>query len=384
MIKLTRPHESFSGIEYGDSRINARVEQVVEDMTNNPGKAIFSASGSRSQAKGGYRLLANPKFTLDKLQEGANQKSIETMSDESVVLLVQDTMDVNYNTHKKTIGLGYSSEKALGVKVHTCLAMSENGVPIGVMSQDCFTRETAKNEMGQYEKAARPIEEKESNRWLESMRKTTSQIPENITAITICDRECDFYEFYDEAENIDEKFIIRIVNNRVTESGREVRSVLENTPVYGTVGVNIPRDSRRNIPARTAEMEVTFATVDLKKPAIRKETHISDLVTFNVVRIVEKNPSKNVQPIEWFLATNLSVATAEEAFKIVKRYVQRWKIGRFHHVLKSGCNIEKIQQRSYDGIVPMLLIYSVIAAYILALTIASQEIPDATCDYFFK
>ena len=107
-------------------------------------------------------------------------------------------------------------------------------------------------------------------------------------------------------------------------------------------------------------------------------------MVFNVVRIIEKNPPKNCEPIEWFLATNLSVTTAEEAFKIVQYYVQRWKIERFHHVLKSGCSIEKIQQRSYDGIVPMLLMYSVIASYILAMTITSQEVPDATCDYFFK
>jgi hypothetical protein len=359
------------------------VEQVVEDLTNNPQKAIFSASGSRSQAKGGYRLLSNPKFTLDKLQQGMANKTIESLEDEPVVLLVQDTMDVNYNTHKKTDGLGYSSEKVLGVKVHTCLVLTEKGVPIGVMSQDCFTREIAKNEMSQSEKAARPIEEKESNRWLETMRKTTSQVPENIAAITICDRECDFYEFYNEAANSNEKFIVRIVNNRLTESGQKVRSVLENTPVYGTVTVNIPRDSRRNIPARIAEMEITFASVNLKKPAVRKEAHIAETVLFNVVRIVEKNPPENCEPIEWFLATNLSVTTAEEAFKIVQYYVQRWKIERFHHVLKSGCNIEKIQQRSYDGIVPMLLIYSVIASYILAMTITSQEVPDATCDYFF-
>ena len=173
------------------------------------------------------------------------------------------------------------------------------------------------------------------------------------------------------------------MNNRVTESGQKVRSILENTSVRGTVSVNIPRDSRRNIPARTAEMEVTFATIHLKKPSVRKEAHIADSVALNVVRIVEKNPPKNCEPIEWFLATNLSVTTTEEAFRIVQYYVQRWKIERFHHVLKSGCNIEKIQQRDYNGIVHMLLIYSVIAAYILAMTITSQEAPDTTCDYFF-
>jgi hypothetical protein len=355
----------------------------MEDLTNNPQKTIFSASGSRSRAKAAYRMLENSKFTLDKLQQGVAAKTIETMADESVILFVQDTMDVNYNTHKKTAGLGYSSEKVLGVKVHSCLALTEKGIPIGVMSQDCFTREIAKDKTNKSEKSKRPIEEKESNRWLETMRKTTAQIPENITAITICDRECDIYEFYNEAENLDEKFIVRIVNNRVTDSGEKIRSVVKNGAIYGTVNVNIPRDSRRNISARNAEMEIRFMPINLKKPTIRKEAHIADLVTLNVVHIVEKNPLENCEPIEWFLATNLPISNAIEAYKIVQYYVQRWKIERFHHVLKSGCNIEKIQQRSYDKIVPMLLMYSVIAAYILAMTIIAQEDPDATCDYFF-
>ena len=383
MKKIVKPIENFAGIEYGDKRINKRVEQVVEDLTNNSQKMLFSATGSRSNAKAAYRLLANDKFTTEKLSESNTKKVVEMLEGESVVLLVQDTTDANYNTHKKTKGLGYSSEKVLGIKIHTCLAMSGKGIPIGIMAQECFTREKSKNEMSSSEKSKRPIEEKESNRWLETMRETTAQIPKNTTAITICDRESDFYEFFNEAENIGEYFIVRIVNNRVTESGEKVRQILENTEVAGTVSVNIPRDSRRNIPERVTEMDITFAQVDLAKPVIRKEEHINDSVTLTVVRIKEKNPPDGIEPIEWFLATNLPVTNAQGAFEIVEYYVQRWKIERFHHVLKSGCNIEKIQQRSYDRMVTLIFIYSVIASYILAMTLTAQTSPDATCDIFF-
>ena len=119
---------------------------------------LFSATGSRSNAKAAYRLLANKKFTTEKLAKGNAKKVIEMMEGEPVVLLVQDTTDASYNTHKKTEGLGYSSEKVLGAKIHTCLAMSVKGIPFGVMAQNCFTREKSKNELSNSEKSKRPIE----------------------------------------------------------------------------------------------------------------------------------------------------------------------------------------------------------------------------------
>jgi hypothetical protein len=39
----------------------------------------------------------------------------------------------------------------------------------------------------------------------------------------------------------------------------------------------------------------------------------------------------------------------EQAFEKVKYYVQRWKIERFHYVLKSGCAIEKLQERDISN-----------------------------------
>jgi hypothetical protein len=65
---------------------------------------------------------------------------------------------------------------------------------------------------------------------------------------------------------------------------------------------------------------------------------------------------------------------------VVEHYIQRWKIERFHFTLKSGVGAEKIQQRSYDRIKPVLLIYSVIALHILTITYLGRAVPDAPCN----
>ena len=43
---------------------------------------------------------------------------------------------------------------------------------------------------------------------------------------------------------------------------------------------------------------------------------------------------------------------------------------------------EKIQQRSYERIKPVLLIYSVIALFIMTVTYLGRIIPDAPCSLF--
>jgi hypothetical protein len=39
-------------------------------------------------------------------------------------MAVQDTTGVNYNTYRKTDGIGYISDKTIWVNVHNCLAIT--------------------------------------------------------------------------------------------------------------------------------------------------------------------------------------------------------------------------------------------------------------------
>ena len=46
--------------------------------------------------------------------------------------------------------------------------------------------------------------------------------------------------------------------------------------------------------------------------------------------------------------TNDAVNSLEQAFEKVRYYVQRWKIERFHYVLKNGCALEYGENEDAD------------------------------------
>ena len=279
--------------------------------------------------------------------------------------------------------MGYSSEHVLGVKVHSCIVVTPEGLSLGLLEQSYETREEAKSKLTKAEKAARRIEEKESYRWLEMLRDSTKDIPDSVSVITVCDREGDFYELYAEALELGKDFVIRVTHDRKTDENEKVLNKIRNTDACGQVTVSIPRDTRNNRPAREAVMEVACCLVNVLKPDTVNSANAPNRIQMNIVRITEICMPDGNEKIEWILATNLPVKNADNAIKIVEYYVQRWKIERFHFVLKSGCEVEEIQQRSYERIKPVLFLKSVIAMFIMTITYIGRILPDLPCSVFF-
>ena len=382
-IKYKKPSEDFAGIKLGDKRLDKRLKKTTEALEQQTQASILSSCGDKYAAKAFYALLSNEKFTMEQLANEAYKGTTQRIESSGItrVLLVEDTCDANLNGHKKTKELGYSSEHIRGVKVHSCLALIPTGTPLGLLWQQYETREVKKITLNHEEKAARPIEEKESYRWLETTRNTLERVPDGVESVVICDREGDFYELYAEMESLKTLYVVRLSQDRATLGGERSIQQLRRTKACGEVEIAIPRDTRKNIPARTAKMEVAFCAVAVTRPK-RVKNDLPASLTLNLVRITEINAAG--EPIEWLLATNLPISTDDDVMEVVGYYIQRWKIEQFHHVLKSGCQIEKIQQRTYERIKPVLLIYSVIAVFILALTLMARSDADIPCDIFLN
>lgn len=383
-VVIKTPSEYFSEIDFGDKRLTKRLVETLEQMAKNPTKSILGATKDRNSARGFYRLLGNAKFSLVKLAEESRKITIEKIVEHKTVLAIQDTTDDNLNGHKKTEDLGYSSEHVLGIKIHSCIAVTPEGLPLGLLSQSYETRKEAKSKLTKAEKAARPIEEKESYRWLEMLRDSTKDIPDSVNVITICDREGDFYELYAEAMKIGKDFVIRVTHDRKTAENEKVIEKIRDRESCGQVTVDIPRNTRNNRPARKAVMEVACCSVNVLKPDTINSANVLESIQMNIVRITEISVKDDQEKIEWILATSLPVTNADDAIKIVEYYVQRWKIERFHFVLKSGCKIEEIQQRSYERIKAVLFIKSVIAMFIMTITYIGRILPDLPCNVFFE
>jgi len=365
--KYTSPCEDFRIVDFGDKRLNSRLIKSTEEKITNRGK-------TRSSAKGFYRLLGNEKFEFSKMEETSCISTLKRICEYSRVLLVQDTSDIKLNGHKKTEGLGYCSNNIKGIKIHNCLALSEEGLSLGLLSQSYETRPENKSTLSEWEKKSRPIEEKESYRWVETLRSSIELVPPEVETITICDREGDIYELYEEAQELKSEFVIRTAQDRKTETSDKIFGKIRKAPSIGYATIEIPRDTSKKRKARKATMSVSSSCVRISKK--------KNSLPLNLVRIVEITETD--EPIEWILSTSLPVETSEDAMLVVKYYVQRWKIERFHYILKSGCKVEEIQQRSVERMLPVILICSMIANFILALTYFARITPDADCDLFLE
>jgi hypothetical protein len=372
----------FKTLTFKSKRLERRFKMTISDLSDQPDKSIWLASGSRANAKAVYRMLSNEKVDRESILAAHRDATSSRCFENSVLLAVQDTMAVNYNGHTKTKGMGYNCEQSLGINAHNCILLTTCGVPMGLIAQDVVTRE-GRDSKGKtrHEKRNRPIGEKESNRWLETMKIAAQNAPPQTTLVHIADREGDIYELFALAQDLEEKFVIRAAHNRsTTEEMPSIQAVRESAPI-GRTTVTIPANHKAKTKEHEALMTVQCQHVSVRKPQIRaNDEDLASCLCLTMIRLAEEYPREGADPIEWILITNLEVSDAVDAMRIVGYYKQRWKIERFHFVLKSGCEIEKIQQRSVDSIAFVLLLYSIIAVNIMQLTFLSRNEPEMPCD----
>ena len=208
--------------------------------------------------------------------------------------------------------------------------------------------------------------------------------PAGTRLIHVCDREADIYEFFERAISTKQDVLVRIVHNRNTDEDLKVFDKLDMAEVAGNIIVDIPRDTRRNIPARTATLELRYITEKVRVPQNLRDRYGSNhslKLTFILVREIDA-PART-EPITSFLGTTTLVNTAEDAAEKVRWYVQRWKIERFHYVLKQGCAVEELQARSAEVLSKEILMYSIIAVRLLHLTYAPRQTPNVSCAALF-
>ena len=84
------------------------------------------------------------------------------------------------------------------------------------------------------------------------------------------------------------------------------------------------------------------------------------------------------------LLTNLPVTTPEQVIEKINWYLCRWQIEIYFRILKSGCNIEKLQLEHVERLRPALALYMIVAWRVLYLTVMGRECPELPCDVVFE
>lgn len=382
---MDKDFQGFDRIQLGDKDLNKRFVLSLGQMGTNPEASPHKACGAYSQSKAVYRLVNNDKLTDKAIIETHHKVTMERIRESKVpvVLVAQDTTELNFTRLKKTTGLGSigTGPNLRGLIMHSAIAVSPQGHVFGLLHQRIWARPP--EEYGKrHNRKKLPIEEKESYKWLESMELAESSHPDNVQFIHLSDREGDLYEYFEKAVQEDRLFLCRRIQNRSVEEAEEtIPLFLANQPVAGTYQARIPRDSHTGREERTAELEIRFGKVHVRRPHhLSGNTTQEKTLELQVISAQEIHAPEGTEPVNWQLITNLAVGDFETALQYVQWYSRRWMIELFHRTLKEGCAIEKLQPEKVERLTKLIEMYSIIAVRIMRVTYLARSEPDISCE----
>jgi hypothetical protein len=376
-----------------DGRLRRRMCEVARSFAAQAQALVpQSSNGSEAAAKGAYRFFKNRRVTMEGLLKGHIEATIERAQEQEFVLAVQDTTFLNYTAHEpEGVGpIGTKKGRSVGLVLHGTVAFSLAGTPLGVLDAQCWARDP--KTAGKKEKRNQlPIEEKESIKWLRSYRAVAEvqRLCPNTTLVSVGDRESDIFELFDEATRTTNgpKLLIRAerTRNRKTidstdsDNHEYLWDLMTRQAVAGHRQVHIPKRSTR--PARTANLEVRYASVVLRPPRDSKLKPVQVWAVY--ASEIHYGPDVK-EPIQWMLLTTVAVSSFDDAEARLRWYALRWGIELFHRILKSGCRIEDRLLDDADSLKKCLALDVIVAWRIHYLMKASRETPDAPCTEFFE
>jgi len=385
LTPLDWAEQEFGGCALPDARLQARLLSLARDFYARPSANIAQACGSRAKAKAAYRFFDHDQATMEILLQPHYQSTETRIQAESIVLAVQDTTSLNYSAHAATQGMGPIGSRVQGpqgLHLHSTLAFSTQGTPLGFIDVQCWQRDPAK--FGKKDQRHRvPIEEKESFKWLKSFRAVSAvqaRCPKT-TLVSVGDREADLYELFAEAAKQPDgpKLLVRAEHNRQLQDEQErLWPMMQAQEVQAVELLEVPRRGSRA--ARQARMQIRYAPVKLMPPKRLK----GPALWVWAVLAQEQDAPSGVEPLEWMLLTTVKLDTVEQACAKLMWYARRWGIEVLHRTLKSGCRIEQRQLRQADRIEACLAIDLVVAWRIYHLCKLGREVPQAPCTVYFE
>ncbi len=380
MTRITASVErELRTLDLGDERREYRTKVLTSALLLAPEASIPQACGSRSETKAAYRLLSNMSVSAEAIRAAHADATLERARGHELLLAVQDKSNLDFTCCPGTLGLGpLDSPLCRGLKVQSTMLLDQHGEPLGMLSQEVWARNP--EEVGKKRtRRERPPQEKESWRWRTGFEEVERRVPPDQEVIGIADRESDIFFVLAMPRRKNMHLLIRSAHNRSVQNEHAyLRQAVEAAPVLGTCGMELPRTRKRQ--PRRATLELRVTRVRLKPPRHGKNGMDLGPVEVSAVWVRERGEvPKGEKRVEWLLLATWPVETLEQALECARLYSHRWKVERYHYVLKSGCGIEKLQMETADRLERALALYSIIAWRLLWLTYRARLAGNSPC-----
>jgi hypothetical protein len=399
--------EEMKTADLKDKRLSDRLREVLSQLGGRPTYSIPAACGGHAEMTAAYRLFDNEKATFDSILQPHMDATRQRMAGQRVVVAVQDTSEVDVTRPaQQVLGAGpLDGGTRRGLLLHPLHCFTPDGTPLGTVHARQWVRqeEVVCASLSRAERAGIPIEDKESYRWIETLRQANDEARHCPSTQVICvaDSEADIYELLAEATGEGQRvdWIVRACQNRALQQengqktpGKYVRERVLKQPVLFTQKINIrgreakvgceTRGRRQPRQSREAKVQVRAAQVTLRPPH-RADRKLAE-VTVNVVLVREVNPPKDDEPVEWLLLTSLPVDDLDQVRQVIQYYCVRWMIEVFFRVLKSGCRVEERRFEQIDRLRACLAVYLIVAWRTLYICRLGRDCPQISCEAVFE
>lgn len=383
-------NRELAGCSLPDQRLGRRLRKLLVQIASAVGGSLPLACQDWANTKAAYRFLSNAKVNEGAILQGHFQATRTRFAAvDSPILVLQDTTELSYeraqpdrigSTRRVNSGRDkegrYRMHTVCGLLMHSCLAVTADGLPLGLSAIKFWTRPQFKGTRKLKRKinpTRVPIDQKESIRWLAGLRQSVALFGAPERCIHIGDRENDIDEFFCAAQALGTHFLVRTCVDRLAGDGQHtIADEMMEVKVKG----------RHQVDVRSPKGAVSPAIVELKYrrihvlPPIGKQKRYPAL-SLTVVHAQERHTPKDRARIDWKLITDLPVRSRADAIQMLDWYAMRWKVELFHKILKSGCRAET-KLRTAERLVNLLSVYCIVSWRIFWLTMLNRVIPDVS------
>ena len=379
-MRIERPSiiGEFEDVDLGDERLNARCKLLAESLGRDPELSFPNALEDSAELEGGYRFLNNERVDADEILRPHVAATGARLRAAKVVLALHDTTEFIFGGSVARAGLEGDRFRS-----HFCIGVSADGrrEPLGVLAIDSWTRTERVGEKRTYEER-RKDSHRESNRWL-AQSIAVESLAESAQLIHVEDREADIYECMEARLQHGMRFVVRAQAYRLVETANEnLREHMRSQPRRFDRIVKLSRrqkphskTSNQERDGRKANLSFAAASLKILRPKKIGVTGARSLAV-NVVHVIELNPPKGEQAVEWLLMTTEPISTDPDIEFVVDSYRARWVIEEYFKALKTGCAYEARQLESYEALRRALSIFAVIAWRLLWMRFLAQNAPD--------
>lgn len=382
--------KELSGCTFKDVRLGKRFEKLIKQLSDGMGESIPLACQDWANTKAAYRFFSNERVSEKEILDGHFQATSTRFSAiQGPILILHDTTEFSYQRDKPdligSIGTTWSSKgKAprptvytiCGLLMHSSLAVTTEGLPLGLAAIKFWTRKQFKgcNALKKKINLTRmPIEEKESFRWLENLKQSTQLLNDPDRCIHIGDRESDIYELFCMAQQEETHFLVRTCVDRLSGDGKQtITKEMEGVDVKGFHLLKVTNKKGEEI---EVELEIRYHRIKVLPPIGKKKKYPELWLT--VMHANESTKPEDREPISWKLITDLPINSLEEAIEKLQWYAMRWKIETFHKILKSGCKAESSRLRTAERLVKLIAVLCILSWRIFWMTMMNRLCSNA-------